>query len=117
MYFFGHARGLDPRGWALIATLVEPDLGFAHYLLGLQLQNGAAPKWAQAAAELATAIRLGLPGPGFVKNGARRLALAAYRANDRVGIESAIATLGDPAMSATDQLLAADWRARLATSR
>ena len=118
MYFFGHARGLDPRGWALIATLVEPELGFAHYLRGLQLQNGPAPDWPQAAAELARGLELGLPGPAFVRNGARRLAIAGFRAGDRAGVERAIATLADPAMTASDQLLAGDWRARLgSTSR
>jgi hypothetical protein len=118
MYFFG--RGLEPHGWALLAIANEPELGFAHYLLGLQLQNGAAPKWAQSATELATAIRLGLPGAAFVKNAARRLAIAAYRerhwwngANARLAIE----TLRGPEMAQSDRLLADDWAARFATSR
>ena len=114
MYFFGHARGLEPRTWALIASLVEPELGFPHYLYGLQLQN---KDWAQSALELATALRLGVPPGGFAKNGARRLAIAAYRAHDTAGLQLAIDTLNGPTMTESDHLLAADWAKRAATSR
>jgi hypothetical protein len=62
-----------------------------------------------------TALDLGLPNPLFVRNAARRLALAAYRAGNRAGVERAIAALdGAPGMTEIDHLLARDWQERLA---
>jgi hypothetical protein len=110
-YFFAPA----PIGAALLTELAvraEPALGFAHYLRGLQ-QLGLADH-AQAAASLARALALGLPDPAFVRNAARRLAVAAYRAHDPARVRIAIAALADPAMTEVDRLLAADWQARLA---
>ena len=95
-------------------------MGFAHYLLGLQ--DTLHDDWAPAAHELARALELDLPGPQFARNAARRLAVAAYRAHDRGGVEKAIAVLSGPRMTTPDRFLADDWRARLdfdakATSR
>jgi hypothetical protein len=95
--------------WAVIA---EPELGFAHYLLGLQ--RTAAGRWAAAADELDRALALGLPGPLFVRNAARRLAVAGYRSHDRARVEQAIATLSGTDMTTPDRLLAKDWQDRLA---
>ena len=111
-YFFpAGERSLDPHQWALLATLVEPDLGFAHYLVGLQ--RLATSDWAGAAAELARSLDLGLPGPPFVKNAARRLALAGYRSQAPALVERAAAVLAGPDMTAVEHLLAEDWRRRL----
>jgi len=97
------------------ATKVEPALGFAHYLLGLQLAGagGDGAPWAEAAEELERALDLGLPGPPFVRNAARRLALVAYRGHDRARVAAAIAVLAGRDMTTPDHLLAADWQARL----
>lgn len=111
-YFFSPAGAFDPPTFALAASLAEPELGFAHYLLGLQMANKA--EWAAAAESLATAIARGLPAVPFVRNAARRLAVAAYRAGDRTRVEHAIAALRGTGMTETDKLLALDWEQRLA---
>jgi hypothetical protein len=95
------------------ATLAEPELGFAHYLLGLQHAIGSG-SWAIAAAELDRALGLGLPNPLFVRNAARRLALVAYRSRDRARVARAIAVLSEGEMPTSDHLLAKDWQERLA---
>jgi hypothetical protein len=115
-YFYTSGFPVTPQTFALIATLSEPDLGFGHYLYGLQAT--ATGDWKLAAAELTRAVELGLPGLPFIKNAARRLAIVAYRIGDQVGLAHAIAALnaGDTA----DHLLAIDWQSRLrfdATSR
>jgi hypothetical protein len=94
--------------WAVIA---EPELGFAHYLLGLQ--RAVLGLWGPAAEELERALELGLPGPLFVRNAARRLAVAGYRSRDAARVGKAIATLSGPDMTTPDHLLAKDWQARL----
>ena len=109
-YFF-QPQVLEGIQWAVLATLAEPDLGFAHYLLGLRFFGES--NWAAAATELDRALALGVPGPLFVKNGARVLAIAAYRSHDVAHVEVAIAALRAPEMSTTDHLLATDWQARL----
>lgn len=111
-YFFG-GRALTGIGWAQLAAVAEPDLGLGHYLLGLQLQIGEKPQWARSAEELDRAIALGLPGVDFVRNGARRLAVAAYRTGNRTGVHDAITALRGPDMATTDRLLADDWESRL----
>ncbi len=111
-YFFPGASRIDPATWALLATLAEPNLGFGHYLLGLQ-RLGAGELLA-ASSELQRGLALGLPGLAFVKYAARRLAVAAYRAGDKVGVNLAISTLSGSTMTASDQLLGQDWLARLA---
>jgi hypothetical protein len=117
-YFFPPAQQPgDPRQWAMWAAALEPRLGFAIYLRGLrQADTGS---WAAMAADMASALRLGLPSRSFVRNAARRLAVAAYRAADQSLLAIAIDTLNQPEMTETDRLLAADWqqRARFAESR
>jgi hypothetical protein len=109
-YFFpqeGNPTG--PLERAAAAAAAEPELGLAHYLLGLQ--RGFAGEWAAAAAELERALGLELPGPAFVRNAARSLAVAAYRARDRGRIERAIEKLSS--LAGGDRWLAEDWRARI----
>ncbi|HEX4416424.1 MAG TPA: hypothetical protein VH165_00935, partial [Kofleriaceae bacterium] len=111
-YFFAPGFGAgETLMLARAAVAAEPDLGFAHYLLGLQ--HGVAGAWTDAAAELSRAIDLGLPGAPFVRNAARRLAIAAYRGHDLAGVGKAIATLRGPQMVTPDRLLALDWQNRL----
>jgi len=112
-YFFGSGLVLDNLGWAQLAAIGEPDLGMGHYLLGLQLQGGDKPDWKRSAEELDRALALGLPGVDFVRNGARKLAVAGYRSADAARVESAIAALRGEGMADTDHLLADDWAARL----
>jgi hypothetical protein len=95
--------------WAAIA---EPELGFAHYLLGLQ--RSVLGLWGPAAEELDRALALELPGAPFVRNAARRLAIAGYRSHDAARVGKAIATLSGPGMTTPDRLLATDWQERLA---
>jgi hypothetical protein len=110
-YFFSPPGAFDPPTFALAASLTEPELGFGHYLLGLQQTNAA--QWQASAESLDVAIASGLPGAPFVRNAARRLAIAAYRAGDRLRTQHAIDALRGPGMTQTDQLLALDWEQRL----
>jgi hypothetical protein len=110
-YFFATGTNRDGPMWALLATLAEPDLGFAHYLLGLQRHN--AGDYRGGSAELALALDRGLPNAGFVKNAARLLAVSAYRTGDTAGVRKAVAALRGPGTAETDHLLAADWEVRL----
>jgi hypothetical protein len=111
-YFFGTEAGTG-RYLAAMAVAVEPTLGLAHYLFALRaLEDG---EDALGARELVIALDRGLPGPLFVRNAARRLAVAAYRARDRAGVERAIQALTTSAgMTEIDRLLAVDWQERLA---
>jgi hypothetical protein len=111
-YFFAPGGTWDGQSWALLATLAEPELGLGHYLLGLQ--KGIESEWQDAAEALDTSLTKGLPSISFTKNAARRLLVAAYRANDIARVELAIATLRGADMNETDRLLAADWQQRLA---
>ncbi len=111
-YFFGVGPGLpDNITWATLAQIAEPSLGFTHYLVGLQHYNKG--QLVDAARHLAKGLLLGLPGTPFVKNGARRLALAAYRANDPTLVRVAIAMLQGENMTTGDRLLGLDWAQRL----
>lgn len=110
-YFFAPPGSWDAPSWALLATLAEPTLGLAHYLYGLQQANEG--EWHAAAEALDKSLTLGLPSLAFTKNAARRLAVAAYRAEDKPRVERAIATLRQPDMNASDHLLADDWSQRL----
>jgi hypothetical protein len=110
-YFFVPGP-IDTALLAAWAAAAEPELGFSHYLLGLQRQGQG--DWAAAAAELDRALALGLPDVLFVRNAARRLAVAAYRSHDRAPLDRAIATLSGPDMLTPDHLLAKDWQDRLA---
>jgi hypothetical protein len=110
-YFFAPGGTFDAPTWALLATLAEPDLGLGHYLLGLQQSNSG--DWQASAESLERALAAGLPEGGFARNAARKLAVAAYRAGDRLRVEAAIAALRGPGTSETDHLLADDWAERL----
>ena len=120
-YFFAAGPGLpDALTWAQLAQVAEPSLGLASYLVGLQHYNKG--ELVLASRNLAKGLLLGLPGTPFVKNGARRLALAAYRANDPTLVRVAIAMLSADGMTTGDKLLGLDWAQRLdfdsrATSR
>jgi hypothetical protein len=111
-YFFAPPGTWDGPNWALLATLAQPELGFGHYLYGLQKHNAA--EWQEAAEALDKSLSLGVPSIAFTKNAARRLAIAAFRAGDTARVERAIAVLRQPGMNQTDHLLADDWAARLA---
>ena len=60
---------------------------------------------------------LGLPSPAFVRNAARRLAIASYRSGDASGVRRAIEILSGNAMTEADHLLARDWTDRLSHTR
>jgi hypothetical protein len=112
-YFFPPpAAPGTPRQWAEAAVAAEPALGFAVYLRALRRAEDGS--WTQTADDLEGSLRLGLPGPSFVRNAARRLAVAGYRTGDARRVRAAAATLRSAGMTATDQLLAADWLSRLA---
>ncbi len=111
-YFFAPDDARTALEIAEAAAAAEPTLGFAHYLVGLQ--RGGRDEWPEAAAALERALTAGLPGPAFVKNAARRLAIAAYRTKDRTRLRAAAAVLAGPTMSTGDQMLAQDWLARAA---
>jgi tetratricopeptide (TPR) repeat protein len=100
---------VDTALFAQWAVDREPELGFAHYLLGLQRQFQG--KWDESARELDRAL---VPGPHFLRNAARRLAVAAYHSHDTARVEQAIAVLDRPDMTTPDHLLAKDWEDRLA---
>jgi hypothetical protein len=112
-YFFASPDVLDDTSWAYLAVLAEPDLGIAHYLLGLNLALGEEPDWQRGAEELDAALSHGLPSVDFVRNAARKLAIAAYRAGDIARVRDAIAALRGKDMAETDRLLADDWASRL----
>ena len=80
-------------------------------MLGLQKAN--TDEWQDSAEALETSLDLGLPALAFTKNAARRLAVAAFRVNDRQRVERAIAVLRGPEMNESDHLLALDWEQRL----
>lgn len=110
-YFFVPGP-IDTALLAAWAVAAEPELGFAHYLLGLQRQGPGA--WAEAAAELDRGLALGLPDVLFMRNAARRLAVAAYLGHDRARLDRAIAILSGADMTTADHLLARDWQDRVA---
>ncbi|HEY5937626.1 MAG TPA: hypothetical protein VIU61_23425, partial [Kofleriaceae bacterium] len=109
-YFFTGAT-TPPVFFAWLATQAEPQLGFAHYLLALQRSSQG--KHAEVAKHLEIALSRGLPDLAFVKNAARRLAIAAHRTGDRARLELAISILSGGEMTSGDQLLARDWLERL----
>jgi hypothetical protein len=107
-YFFGDG---DHLAWALVAKTIDPSDAFARYLLGLQLIEHQFPRL--AAPVLATALAIGLPSPRFTRAAARRLLVAAWRADDDHALTTAIDTLETTGVE-VDRLLAADWRQRRA---
>lgn len=111
-YAFPSPEGHDGLVLAEEMTTREPTLGHGHYLLGIQLL--ARREYARAAAAFERAFARGMIGRPFEQNGARLLAVAAYRAKQRAGVERAIAILGAADMTTGDKLLANDWAERLA---
>lgn len=110
-YFFPSKTPINSPTWAVMASIAEPDLGFGFYLLGLQLTVSS--DWKQSAVALDYSLARGLPDIAFVRNGARKLAVAAYRAHDVPRVKRAIEVLRGPGMTETDHLLADDWEQRL----
>jgi hypothetical protein len=106
-YFFAAAG--DRLSWALLAVLAAPADRFGWYLLGLQLDER--DLHGPAAHLLARAIAGPLPSPRFVRAGARRALIAAWRAHD-VATLAAIADVLDGTGYEVDRWLAADWRER-----
>jgi hypothetical protein len=111
-YFFATGIGQTSLQLAAAAVDADPAYGFAHYLYGLRAIGDDDD--ASGARELLIALDLGVPGTLFVRNAARNLALAAYRAGDTLGVERAIDTLATgEGMTEIDRLLALDWHERL----
>ena len=111
-YFF--APEADRLAAAEAATRAEPLDGLGWYLRGLQRRSSPHRDFAGAAHDLATALALPLPSQRFVRNAARQLAVAGWRAGDRAAVERAIEVLERPEQPAIDRLLAEDWRYKLA---
>ncbi|MEO6773140.1 MAG: hypothetical protein ABI467_08960 [Kofleriaceae bacterium] len=112
-YFFGTSDAVANSGVAdaTAAVAAEPELGLAHYLLGLQ--KGNAGDWEGSATELDLALAQGLPGPSFRRFASRRLAIGAYRAHRLDLVLHAIAAMRGADTFETDHLLADDWQRRL----
>lgn len=110
-YFF--APG-DRLAWALMAWVMAPGQPLPRYLLALQWNERGQP--ALGVPLLDGALASGLPTPRFVRAGARRLVVAAWRIGHRAALDRAIAIL-DATGVEVDRLLAADWRERAATAR
>jgi hypothetical protein len=106
LYFFSDANEL---GLATLMTQVEPERGFAFYLRGLQRSG---KDHAGAADDLSRALALGLPGPLFVSNAARTLAVEAWRAGDHGRVAQAADVLASTG-NQVEALLAQDWRERI----
>jgi hypothetical protein len=112
-YFFGSRRSQSLRALADAAVDADPAFGLAHYLA--PLQASVEGDHATASREMVIALDLGLPGTLFVRNAARLLLTAGYRAHDTLGVERAIDALTTAeGMTEMDGLLAQDWRERLA---
>jgi hypothetical protein len=111
-YFFHPG---DTRLWASLAVAIEPDLGIAWYLRAIQRAERG--DHAGVVADLTRALALGLPSPRFVRAAARRMAVAAWRAQDPGAVERAAAVLEVGDQAAVDRLLALDWRQRVALAR
>lgn len=113
-YFFdpGPAAPADtstPLEHALAAAIAEPALGMPHYLVGLQ--HFFRSEWTAAAESLERALARPLPGAAFVRNAARRLAIAAYHTRDRARLGVAISALST--LASGDRALAKDWLDRI----
>ncbi len=111
MYFFATGTGAGSKlELATVMTTLEPTRGFAFYLRGLQ--RAAKDDHAGAADDLAHALSLGLPGPLFVSNAARTLAVEAWRAGDHARVAQAADVLAGTG-NQIEALLAQDWRERI----
>jgi hypothetical protein len=104
-YFFA---GGDDLAWAFAAAILDGD-SLAWYLAGIQAH--VRDHHHLAAIALTIAFGRGLPSPRFVRNGARRLAVSAWRAGDLAAVDVATSAL-DTSVYETDRALAADWRER-----
>jgi hypothetical protein len=67
---------------------------------------------AETVAALQRALAAGLPDPLFVREAARLLAEAAYRAGDETALRRAVDLLGAPDQPETVQLHAREWLER-----
>ncbi len=114
-HFFLVSGAEDALRQANLAVTLEPTLGLAWYLRGLRRLDLGDP--AGGAADLERGLDLGLPGPSFQRNAARRLAVAAYRAGDHARVEAAITALGADTMGEIEHALARDWQQRLGFAR
>ncbi len=119
-YFFrdtdrGGVDSVVLTGLAGQAVAAEPDLGFAHYLLGRNLRNRGAPR--AAARSLQLSMDRGLPGPRFTREAARELAIAAYLAADYDTAARAARLLTAPSQPEMTRLAGRDWLARIAWKR
>lgn len=108
-YFF--AAGGSRLAWAALAVSLRPRDAFARYLLGLQL--GEAGLWAASARVLRGALDGPLPSPRFVRAGARRALVAAWRSQDLATL-AAVATILEGTGYEVDRWAARDWRERAA---
>ncbi len=108
-YFFVPGGASLP--WAMFAALSTRDGGLGWYLVGLRAAGRG--DHTLAAWALDAAFARGLPSPRFVRNGARILAISAWRAGDRAGLATATRAL-EASDYETDRALAADWRERAA---
>ncbi len=108
-YFFdsGFEDG-EPLAAAFLTAFFADD-GLGWYLVGLRAAERN--HHALAAFGLAQGFARGLPSRLFVRNGARRLAVEAYRAGDRAALDTAMTALAASDYE-TDRALAADWRER-----
>ncbi len=111
LYFFPADKSPAPIQAATSAVAAEPTLGLGHYLLALQRMN--ADDYTGAAKSFEAALALELPGLAFVKNAARRMAVAAYRTHDLSRLGLATSVLSGSQMASGDRLLAKDWLDRV----
>jgi hypothetical protein len=114
-YFFGQPayRWADPftgLGRAAAAAAAEPTLGLAQYLLGRNLSDHGLP--AETVAALQRALDAGLPDPLFVREAARMLAEAAYRAGDEAALRRAVDLLSAADQPETTRLYGREWLER-----
>ncbi|HVV86412.1 MAG TPA: hypothetical protein VHE35_25320, partial [Kofleriaceae bacterium] len=106
-YFF--AADGDRVTWAALAVLAAPHDRFGWYLLGWQLDDHGLRD--AAAHLLSLAIEGPLPSLRFVRAGARKGILAAWRAGD-ADVLGEIAGVLESTGYEVDRWLAADWRQR-----
>jgi hypothetical protein len=96
---------------AAAACAAEPGHPLGYYLLARSLRGHGGAQLEVAA--LRTALELTLPHPLLVREAARHLAEAAYRADDLAAVERAAAILTAPDQPEVDRLYGQDWLERL----
>ena len=107
LHFFATAG--DRLHYALFAALAGDGGSLGWYLAGLRAAERDQPTLAAWALE--SAFARGMPSARFHRAGARRLAVAAWRAGDRAALEVAVKAL-EGSTHEVDRGLAADWRER-----